>query len=149
MDHTSFRPSPQTWTTSKPIMPYLYNIYQICVEKDKDYQDKFEQTHNVLTTSKPAMLGSYTIRLLGKKYFERKENMSMIFLLKVLMCPKVNQAHQELWPLFSGGTYAGCKAGQVETTCPRNSIYLFSDEKKSHHKFPLSVDSCLQVMNAF
>ena len=53
----------------------------------------------------------------------------MIFLLKVLMCPKVNQAHHELWPLFAGGRYAGCKAGRVDSTCPRNSIYLINDEK--------------------
>jgi len=98
---------PKLAQRAKSILPDLYTIYQLCVEKDKEYQDKFEQTHNVLTTSNPAILGSYTIRLLGKRYFERKENMSMIFLLKVLMCPKVNQAHHELWPLFVGGTYAG------------------------------------------
>ncbi len=126
------------------IMPDMYNIYQMCVEKDKDYQDRFEQTHNVLTTSKPAILGSYTIRLLRKRYFERKENMSMIFLLKVLMCPKVNQAHHELWPLFAGGTYAGCKSGQVDTTCPRNSIYLFNDEKSK----PSQVSSFSKLMPA-
>ena len=96
---------PKLEPRARTIMPDLHNIYQMCVEKDKEYQDQFEQTHNVLTTSKPAILGSYTIRLLGKKYFERKENMSMIFLLKILMCPKVNQAHHELWPLFAGGTY--------------------------------------------
>jgi len=94
--------------------------------------------------SKPAILGHYTIRLLGKRYFDRKENMSMIFLLKVLMCPKVNQAHHEMWPLFAGSTYAGCKLGQVDTTFPRNSIYLFNDENKT----PSQVSSFSKFMPA-
>ena len=135
---------PKLAQRARKIMPDLYTIYQLCVEKDKYYQDEFEQTHNVLTMSKPAILGHYTIRLLGKRFFNRNENMSMIFLLKVLMCPKVNQAHHEMWPLFAGGTYAGCKAGQVDPTCPRNSIYLFNDENKT----PLQVSSFSKLMPA-
>ena len=57
---------PKLEPRARKIMPDLYNIYQLCVEKDKEYQDKFEQTHNVLTMSKPAILGHYTICLLGK-----------------------------------------------------------------------------------
>jgi hypothetical protein len=135
---------PELEPRARTIMPDLHNIYQMCVEKDKDYQDNFEQTHNVLTTSKPAILGSYTIRLLGKRYSERKESMSMIFLLKVLMCPKVNQAHHELWPLFAGCMYAGCKAARVDSTCPRDSIYLFNDEKSK----PSQVSSFSKLMPA-
>ena len=87
---------PQLMTQARGIMPDLDNIYQLCVMGDKEYKDTFDQTHNVLTASKPPILGSYTSRLLGKRYFERQENISMIFLLKVLMCAKVNQAHHEL-----------------------------------------------------
>ena len=75
------------------IMPDLDIIYQLCVKGDKEYQGKFDQTHEMLTASKPPILDSYTSRLLGKRYFERQENISMISLLKVLMCSKVNQAH--------------------------------------------------------
>ncbi len=116
----------------------------MCVEGDKEFKEAFDLTHKVLTTSKPPILGSYTIRLLGKRYFTKTENISMVSLLKVLMCSKVNQAHRELWPLFAGGTYAGCKLGQVDPTCPRNSIYLFNDENKT----PLQVSSFSKLMPA-
>ena len=49
---------PKLMTQARGIMPDLHNIYQMCVEKGKEYDDKSEQTHNVLTTSKPAILGS-------------------------------------------------------------------------------------------
>ena len=33
---------PKLEQRAKKIMPDLYTIYQLCVEKDKDYQDEFE-----------------------------------------------------------------------------------------------------------
>ena len=56
---------PQLISRAQLIMPDLDNIYQLCVMGDKDYKDAFEQTHNVLTASKPPILDYYTSRLLG------------------------------------------------------------------------------------
>ena len=137
---------PKLETRARGIMPDLNNIYQMCVEGDKEFKEAFEQTHKVLTTSKPPILGSYTIRLLGKRYFTRTENISMVSLLKVLMCSKVNQAHRELWPLFAGGRYAGCKAAGLDSTCPRDSIYLFNDEDEV--ETPSKVSSFSELMPA-
>ena len=100
---------PQLMTRARGIMPDLDNIYQLGVMGDKEYKDAFKQTHDVLTASKPPILGSYMNRLLGNRYFKRQEKISLFFLLKLLMCAKVNQAHQELWPLVDGGTYARCR----------------------------------------
>jgi len=82
-------------------------------------------------------------RLLGKRYFERQKNISLIFLLKLLMCAKVNQAHQELWPLFDGGTYARCQVQWINSNYPQDSIYLFND---AGH--PSKVASFSQLMPA-
>ena len=137
---------PKLETRARGIMPDLNNIYQMCVEGDKDFKEAFGLTHKVLTTSKPPILGSYTIRLLGKRYFTKTENISMVSLLKVLMCSKVNQAHRELWPLFAGGRYAGCKPAGVDSTCPRDSIYLFNDEDDL--ETPFKVSSFSELMPA-
>jgi hypothetical protein len=128
------------------IMPDLYYIYQLYVLGDRHYKDKFDETHMLLTSSKPPILGSYTNRLLGKRFSRRQENMSLIFLLKLLMCAKVNQAHKEMWPLFAGGMYAWCKPGWVTSDYPRDSIYLFNDAGGDEE--PVRVTSFSRLMLA-
>ena len=86
---------PQLMERAQGIMPDLYIIYQCYELGDKNYKDEFSLTHSLLTSSQPPILGSYMTRLLGKRYFDRQENISLVVLLKILMCAKVNQAHQE------------------------------------------------------
>ena len=57
---------PQLMAHAQGIMPDLYYIYQLYVLGDRHYKDKFDETHMLLTSSKPPILGSYTNRLLGK-----------------------------------------------------------------------------------
>ena len=137
---------PQLLDRAQGIMPDLYNIYQLYVLGDKDYKDEFSRTHNLLTSSKPPILGSHTNRLLGKRYFNRHEHISLIFLLKLLMYAKVNQVHQELWPLFDGGTYARCQVQWINSNYPQDSIYLWKDI--DHDDKPSRVGSSSQLMLA-
>ena len=142
----SFWPPSTTHGPRTRIMPDLYYIYQLYVLGDRRYKDKFDETHMLLTSSKPPILGSYTNRLLGKRSFDRQENMSSIFLLKLLMCTKVNQAHKEMWLLFAGGTYARCKPGWVTSDYSQDSIYLFNDAGGNEE--PVRVASFSRLMIA-
>ncbi len=122
---------PQPLPAMETTLPDLWTIYQRYIIKDKKFKEKFNTTHMLLTENKPLLFSSYTNCLLGKKWFSKQDNISLIIFMKLLMCAKVVEAHQTLTPLFDGGKYATCKQERVDADSPCDSIYLFDDGKDS------------------
>ncbi len=135
---------PTLTTKTKQFMPDLYHIYERWINRNKNYQDKFETAHRLLTSGKPAIIGTYSARLLGKRYFQNKENISMLVMLKFFMCAKVLEASGESWPIFVGGKYAKCKPEWIDTDYPRDSVWLLRDSEDDATK----VTSFFQLMLA-
>jgi hypothetical protein len=135
---------PTLSTKAKQFMPDLYHIYERWEHRNKDYQDKFDTTHNLLLNGKPAILGTYSARLLGKRYFQTKEHISMLVMLKFFMCAKLLEASGESWPIFACGKYAKCKAEWIDLNYPRDSVFLFRDSEDKATK----VTSFFQLMLA-
>ena len=58
-------------------------IYQRYIIKDKEFKEKFDTTHMLLTENKPLLFSSYTNRLVGKKWFAKQDKISLIIFMKL------------------------------------------------------------------
>jgi len=105
--------------------PDLYNIYEFCVIRNRDYIKRFTSTHELLVECKPSILGTVTNRHLNKKYFNKQENISLLVMLKLLLCGKIIELSRQACPLFVGGQYAKAQAEWVDKAYPRDSLFLF------------------------